>query len=105
MKEIPHYDESTDSLIIETRYDNNATLEANKIAINSAPEFGRYKGTLVHVGRIDEGDVVRLYNNGYNLLSPDREERKRCLLYIQRNEPHLLTVPGKPFAKKKLTWQ
>lgn len=105
IKELVTYDEMEDKLIVETQYDNSATIEQNKADINSAPEFGRYKGNLCHVGRINEGDVVRLKNMGYNLLSPDPDEWKRALLYIQQNEPYLLTVPGKPISKKRMAWE
>ncbi|MEN9839251.1 MAG: hypothetical protein RL177_730 [Bacteroidota bacterium] len=43
-------------------------------------------------------------NIGYNLLSPDADEVRRALLYIQSNEPLLLTVPGKPFASVRQKW-
>lgn len=101
------YDEATGKIIVKTSYDNSAVMEANKAQRLAAPEFGKYKSgnsQLVHVGRIDEGDVIRLKNMGYNLMSADRDEWRRALLYIQQNEPHLLTVTGKPFAKKKLIW-
>lgn len=107
MKEDITYNASDDQLIIKTTYDNSDVLKANQIQRNEAPEFGRYKQKntqMVHVGRIAEGDIVRLKQLGYNLLSPDKEEWKRALLYIQQNEPHLLTVPGKPFAKKRAIW-
>jgi hypothetical protein len=108
IKETVDYNDLDDTLTVKTSYDNTEVIESNKGQINAASEFGRYKAgnsQLVHVGRIHEGDIVRLKNLGYNLLSPDREEWRRALLYIQQNEPHLLTVPGKPFAKKKLIWQ
>lgn len=104
MREIDTYIESEDRLITETVYDNSDVLDANLADRNASSETARYKGSFVHVGRIDMGDVVRLKNIGYNLLSPDPEEYKRALLYIQQNEPHLLTVPGKPFAKKRAVW-
>ena len=107
MKNETFYDEAEDRLIVKTSYDNSEVLEANKRQRNNASETNRYKQAnsgLVHIGRIDEGDVVRLINMGYNMLSPDPEELKRCLLYIQQNEPHLLTVPGKPISKKRLIW-
>lgn len=97
-----------DKIVHTTTYDNTAVLEANKRQRNDANEFGRYKSKnsqLVHVGRIDEGDVVRLHNMGYKLLSSDKDEVKRALLYIQNNEKHLLTVPGNPISRKKLIWQ
>lgn len=48
---------------------------------------------------IDEGHIVALKNLGYNLLSPDPDEWKRALLYIQANEPVWMTVNGKPIAQ------
>lgn len=102
--ETTFYDDDHDRVVTRTTYDNSAVLSANEVARNDSPEFGRYKGNLVHVGRIDEGDVIRLKNMGYNLLSPDPDEYRRALLYIQSNEPNLLTVPGRPFAKVRQTW-
>lgn len=96
-----------EKVVVTTSYDNRSVLKDNLVARNAAQETGRYKKNtagLVHVGRIHEGDVVRLMNMGYNLLTSDPEERKRALLYIQNNEPYLLTVPGKPIAKKKQVW-
>lgn len=107
MKTESSYDEAEDRLIVKTTYDNSDVLKANLEQRNAASEFRRYKSNnsqLVHVGRIDEGDVIRLKNIGYNLLSPDKDEWRRALLYIQQNEPNLLTVPGKPLAKKRLSW-
>lgn len=105
MREDTTYIESEDKLVVTTTYDNSDVLEANKADRNAASETARYKGTMVHVGRIDEGDVLRLHNMGYKLLSPDPEEYKRALLYIQANEPWLLTKPGKPIAKKRAIWE
>lgn len=107
LKETRYYDEASDSLTVKTTYDNTAILEANKQAINLTPETGAYKTSnagLVHVGRMHMGDIQRLINLGYNLLSADREEVKRALLYVQSNEPWLLTIKGKPFAKKQVKW-
>lgn len=64
----------------------------------------KYKGDLVHAGRIHLGDVERLNNLGYNLLSSNPDEVRRALCYVQANEPHLLTLEGKPFARNRNTW-
>jgi len=107
LREEKIYDETEDRLIVKTIYDNTATIEANKRARNGTPETGAYKTTnngLVHAGRMDMGDIVRLINKGYNLLSADRDEVRRALLYVQNNEPWLLTIKGKPFAKKRVVW-
>lgn len=94
-----------DKVIVKTTYDNTDVIEANKTARNAVSRGERYKGDFVRVGRIHEGDVIRLRNLGYDLLSPDPEEWKRALLYIQTHEPYLLTVEGRPFAKKRVKWE
>jgi hypothetical protein len=102
--ETSHYDEASDSLVVKTTFDSSAVIAANRQAQNDAPETGRYKGNLAHVGRIHMGDIVRLKNEGFNLLSPDPDEVKRALLHIQSNEKYLLTVPGTPIAKRRQSW-
>lgn len=104
LRETTGYDAETDSLLIRTEYDNSAVLAANLQARNEAPEFGRYKGNLVKVGSIHLGDVTRLKNEGFDLLSPDPEEVKRALLHIQSNERALLTVPGRPIGLRHHAW-
>ena len=98
------YKPHEEKFIVKTTYDNSDVLDANKKQRNQYNKHEQYKGKFVHAGRIHEGDVIRLKNLGYNLLSPDPEEWKRALLYIQTNEPHLLTVDGKPFAKNRERW-
>ena len=98
------YDEATDTLAIKTSYDNRRVIAENMATKVLRPETGRYKGNLVKIGSIHLGDVQRLFNQGFNLMSPDPDEVKRCLLHIQRNEPHLLSMPGKPIAEKKTQW-
>lgn len=98
------YSEEKDAVVTHTHYDNSAVIEANINAQNAAPETGRYKGNLAHVGRIHMGDIVRLKTQGYDLLSKDPEEVKRALLHIQSDERYLLTVPGTPIARKRQQW-
>jgi hypothetical protein len=98
------YDADSDTLVVKTSYDNRDVIANNIADQNAAPETGRYKGTLVHVGRIHEGDIVRLKNEGYDLLSADPDEFKRALLHIQTSERHLLTLPGTPISKRKKVW-
>lgn len=105
LKETSTYDELTDTLIVKTTYDNYAVIADNIMTKNLAPETGRYKGNLVKVGSIHLGDVVRLKNLGYNILSPDPDEVKRALLYIQAEEKSHLSVPGTPIGKKKQAWR
>lgn len=104
IQETSFYDEMEDKLIVRTTYDNSEVVADNIEARKDAPERGRYKGNLCHVGRMHMGDIVRLKNMGYNLLSHDKDEVRRALVYVQTNEPYLLTVPGKPFALKRNKW-
>jgi len=98
------YDERDEKMIVKATYDNTEVIERNKAERNAAPEFGRYKGNLVKVGSIHMGDIARLKNMGYDVLAADPAESRRALLYIQSNEPHLMTVPGTPIARAKTTW-
>ena len=98
------YDDLTGKMVKETIYDNSTVLTQNAEARAAQPEFGKYKGNLVKAASIAMGDVIRLYNLGYDLLSSDPQETRRALCYIQSNEPHLLTVSGKPFAMKRARW-
>lgn len=102
--ETSSYDQLTDTLVVKTSFDNRDVMESNLAARNAAPEHGRYKGNFCRIGNVHLGDILRLKNMGYNLLSPDPDQVKRALLYIQGNEKHLLTVPGNPIAKRKQMW-
>lgn len=100
------YDELEDKMVVRTTYDNSAVLALNAAEKSAKPEgYGKFKGNLAHVGRVHMGDITRLANMGYDLLSPDPEEVRRALCYIQANEPVLLTVEGRPFAMHRNTWQ
>jgi hypothetical protein len=98
------FDDMSGKMIVQTTFDSSAVIEDNIAARNATPEFGKYKGNLVKVGSIHMGDITRLFNMGYDVLSADPEESRRALLYIQSNEPHLLTITGKPFAKVRSKW-
>ena len=107
MKETLHYDEMEDRLTVNTSYDAQPNLDENKRIRNSVSSKSdiQYSGSFVHAAKHDEGDVVRLINMGYNVLSPDPEEVRRALVYIQQNENHLLLVNGNPFIKgQRVKW-
>lgn len=104
LREYSHYDEASDSLTVVTQYDNRDVIADNEFLRNTAPETGRYKGNLVKAATIHLGDIARLKNLGYNLLSPDPEEVKRAILYIQSEEKAHLVLPGTPFSKKRQIW-
>lgn len=100
------FDELEGKMVQRVTYDNSDVLDLNEAEKKARPEgFGKYKGNMVHVGRIHVGDIERLKNLGYNMLSPDPDEVRRALLYIQSEETRHLTVEGRPFAKHRNKWQ
>lgn len=104
MKETDYYDHSTGRVITHYTQDVEPILDTNKELRNATSETGKYKGNLVHAASLSEVDVLRLKNLGYDLLSPDPDQRRRALVYIQQNEPHHMVINGKPFARKRNKW-
>jgi hypothetical protein len=99
------YIDSEDKLVITTTYDPSETIDANKEARALAPKHHISNGKLLtKVMDIDADHITALKNLGYNLLSPDPDEWKRALLYIQSNEPVWMTVNGKPIASFRQRW-
>lgn len=99
------YIEAEDRLVVETIYDTATTIEVNKRRRQDAPKRLHDGGKmLMHVASLPQEHLVALSNIGYDLMSPDTEERRRALVYIQDNEPCWLTVNGKPFATFRPKW-
>lgn len=98
------YDELTGQVVTKTTFQNAPVLEANKAQRLQRPEMQKYKGNLVKVGSIHMGDIIRLKSIGHDILSNNPDEVRRALCYVQENEPALLTVTGKPFARHRNTW-
>lgn len=107
IKETWHYDEMGDSLTVKSSYDAQPVLDQNKAIKNdkSSKAIQKYDGNMVHAASFAEGDVDRLHKMGYKLLSADPDEVRRALVYVQENEPHLMLVHGKPFARQRVKWQ
>lgn len=104
-----HYLENEDKLVIENIYDPTAVLEQNAAERADRPEHGKYRTDskigLVKVASLPEEHIIALKNKGYNLLSPDPQEVRRALVYIQQHEPHWLTVNGTPFSMHRPKWR
>ena len=107
LKESLLYNELEDELAVKYYYDAEPVLDSNKRIRNdkNSKAITKYDGNMVHAARFHPGDVQRLINLGYNLLSPDQAEVRRALVYVQENEPHLMLVHGKPFTKQRIKWQ
>ena len=100
-------DDQEGTITVKSVYDAEPVLESNRIERN---EFRNYKsreiaGGLVKVATLHPGDIERLRNMGYNIMSHDRDEFKRALLFLQSEQKNLLTVEGKPFSKKTNSWR
>jgi hypothetical protein len=100
------YDEATDTLGIKTTYDPSALIDQNAAERAAGRQYlGVGKETrLVKIMSLDLGHIEALKNLGYDFFSPDPDERRRCLLYVQQNEPVWMTVDGKPIAQFKQRW-
>jgi hypothetical protein len=95
---------SDDRLVVETSYDAAPALElAEQIRQSGGVTLGSKGQRLVHVGVVNEGDIVRLKNMGYDLLSADPAESHRALLYLRDNEPLFITRKD-AIADKKSVW-
>lgn len=99
-----HHDD--DKFHVKYEYDAEPIIEQNKVERN---DFRTYKDIemqsgLVKVASLHAGDVERLAALGYNIMSPDKDEWRRALRYIQEEQQALMTVTGKPFAKINKKW-
>jgi hypothetical protein len=99
------YDEATNTFGIKTSYDPTEVIEANKAQKAQGRVMIGSKGQqMLHAMRIDIDHVEALINKGYNLLSPDPDEVRRALLYIQQNEQDWMVTDGKVIAQTKQRW-
>lgn len=100
-----HYLEPEDKLVVENIYDASALIEQNRAekAVNGKARFSDSR--LVKVASIDEDHIVALKNMGFNLLSSDKDEVRRALVYIQDHEQDWMVVEGKPFAMWRPKWR
>jgi hypothetical protein len=100
------YIESEDKLVIKTTYDATATIENNAAIRTGDPVTIGSKGQrMVLAASIPEEHVTALKNLGYNLLSPDQQEVRRTLCFIQSEQSAFLTTDKKMFALHRPKWQ
>jgi hypothetical protein len=100
------YDQLEDRIVVKTTYDASAVIEENAILRQDSPVVLGSKGQgLVLAMRIPEAHVIALKNEGYDLLSPDRDESRRAMLYVQQNQHKFLTTDKKMIAERKQKWR
>lgn len=101
-----HFDNIEGKLYEETIYDSTPVIEANKALRNAGErEYLGSKGQrMLKVASIPVEHIEALRNMGYDLLSPDRDEVKRALLYVQAMQNDFMSVDGKPISDKHQVW-
>jgi len=101
-----HYLEHEDKLVFETIYDPTDVIEENA-AIRKAGgiTLGSKGQELVLAMRLPMEHVQALKNMGYNLLSPDRDESRRAMLFVQQNQAMFLTTDKKMIAERHQKWR
>lgn len=101
-----HVDELEGKIVLETTYDPTAVIEQNKrLREAGGVTLGSKNQMLIHAASVTPGDIARLKNLGYNLLSPDPEESHRALLYLKHNEQVFLATDKDVIAEKKVIWR
>ncbi|MBC7603863.1 MAG: hypothetical protein H7255_14545 [Ramlibacter sp.] len=101
-----HYDETEDRVVVETIYDATTVIEENAAIRQDAPIVVGEKGQeLVLAMRLPKGHIVKLKNEGYDLFSPDKDEARRAMLYVQQNQHKFLTTDKKMIAERKQAWR
>lgn len=100
------YDDDA-GLVVETIYDNSDVIEQNTRDRNEVgmPVFGSKGQRMVKAASFHMGDIVRLKNMGYDLMSADPAEVHRALLYVRDNEQAFLTTDKKVIADRKVLWR
>ncbi len=95
-----------------TQQDATAIYEQAQRDRIDEPETGRYKKNLVKAASIPFVDVEKMANGqccpdkgAYNLLSPDREERRRALVHYQSYHGAGMCTNGKVFTMHRPKWE
>ena len=101
-----HYDELEDKVIVETIYDATTVIEENAAIRQEGPVVVGEKGQqLVLAMRLPMGHIVKLKNEGYDIFSPDKDEARRAMRYVQQNQNKFLTTDKKMIAERKQAWR
>lgn len=97
-----------------TSQDIEPYLDRAKFLRDSAPEHGKYSKTAfgcVYACTIPSVLVEQMMRGQccpdgvkYNVLADDPDEARRAYVHVQNSHSALLTVKGKPFAKKRSKW-
>jgi len=100
------YIESEDRLVVETIYDAEPAMREAEMSRQMGGVMVGSKGQqMLKACVIPLEHIVKLRNEGYNLLSPDPAEFRRALVYIQNNQQKFMATDKKVFSTHKPSWQ
>ena len=88
-------------IITKTTYDVEPTFEQNAQLRASGPVVIGSKGqSLTLAASVPMEHVLALKNMGYDLLSPDRDEMRRALVFLQSEQGKFMTTDKKVFTTR-----
>lgn len=100
------YIESEDRLVVETIYDAEPAIEtAAEARAQGKVTFGSKGQEMMLACVIPLEHITALRNEGYDLLSPDPDEWRRALVYIQQNQHKFMATDKTVFSTKKPKWE
>lgn len=92
-------------IITKTTYDVEPTFEQNAQLRASGPVVIGSKGqSLTLAASVPMEHVLSLKNMGYDLLSPDRDEMRRALVFLQSEQGKFMTTDKKVFTTRHQRW-
>ena len=92
-------------IITKTTYDVEPTFEQNAQLRASGPVVVGSKGqSLTLAASVPMEHVLALKNMGYDLLSPDRDEMRRALVFLQSEQGKFMTTDKKVFTTRHQRW-
>lgn len=101
------YIESEDRLVVETIYDAEpAILEAQAAREQGGVLVGSKGQQMLKACVIPIEHIQRVKEeSGYDLLSPDPDQWRRALVYIQQNHQKFMATDKKVFSTVKPKWE
>jgi hypothetical protein len=92
-------------IITKTTYDVEPTFEQNAQLRASGPVVIGSKGqSLTLAASVPMEHVLALKNMGYDLFSPDRDEMRRALVFLQSEQGKFMTTDKKVFTTRHQRW-
>lgn len=101
------YIESEDKLVCETIYDTESALNEAEASRQAGDVLIGSKGQqMLKACVIPAEHILKVKEeSGYDLLSPDPDQWRRALVYIQQNHQRFMATDKKVFSVHKPKWE